>query len=76
MLSRVWRHVKLSDVSLRTRPRYSLGVDEDVKKSNKQSRQRIKSKVSYTRSPRMLDLKSRYRLKRRPRFLLGPALEG
>ena len=35
-LSRVWKHVKLSDVSLGTRPRYSLVVDEDVKKPNKQ----------------------------------------
>ena len=34
-LSRVWQHVKLSDVSLRTRPRYSLVVEEDVKKQNK-----------------------------------------
>ena len=33
-LSRVWQHIKLSDVSLRTRPRYSLVVDEDVKKAN------------------------------------------
>ena len=31
------KHVKLSDVSLWTRPRYSLVVDEDVKKPNKQS---------------------------------------
>ena len=30
-LSRVWQHVKLSGVSLGTRPRYSLSVDEDVK---------------------------------------------
>ena len=35
-LSCVWQHVKLSDVSLGTRPRYSLVADEDVKKSNKQ----------------------------------------
>ena len=35
-LSRVWQHVKLSDVSLRTRPRYSVVADEDVKKPNKQ----------------------------------------
>ena len=33
-LSRVWQHVKLSDVSLGTRPQYSLVVDEDVKKPN------------------------------------------
>ena len=33
-LSRVWQHVKLSDVSLGTRPRYSLVVDE-----NKQTKQ-------------------------------------
>ena len=34
-LSRVWKHVKLSDVSLGTRPRYSQVVVEDVKKPNK-----------------------------------------
>ena len=33
----VWQHVKLSYVSLGTRPRYSLVVDEDVKKPNKQT---------------------------------------
>ena len=32
-LSCVWQHVKLSDVSLGTRPRYSQVVDEEVKKS-------------------------------------------
>ena len=36
-LSRVWQQLKLSDVSLGTRPRYSLVVDEDVKKPNKQT---------------------------------------
>ena len=36
-LSRVWQHVKFSDVSLKTRPRYSLMVNEDVKKRNKHS---------------------------------------
>ena len=30
----MWQHVKLSDVSLGKRPRYSLVSDEDVKKSN------------------------------------------
>ena len=35
-LSLVWQHVKLSDVSLGTRPRYSLVVDEDVKKPTNQ----------------------------------------
>ena len=30
-LSRVWQHVKWSEASLRTRPRYSLVVDEDVR---------------------------------------------
>ena len=34
-LSRVWQHAKLSDVSLGTRPRCSLVVDEDVKKPTK-----------------------------------------
>ena len=32
----VCQHVKLSDVILGTRPRYSLVVDKDVKKPNKQ----------------------------------------
>ena len=36
-LSRVWQHVKLSDVSLGTHPPYSLVVDEDVKKPSKQT---------------------------------------
>ena len=36
-LSRVWQHVKLSDVSLGTRPRYSLDAYEDVKKPTKQT---------------------------------------
>ena len=36
-LSREWQHVKLSNVSLGTRPRYSLVVDEDVKKQTKQT---------------------------------------
>ena len=35
-LSRVWQHVKLSDVSLGTRPSHSLVVDEGVKKPIKQ----------------------------------------
>ena len=42
-LSRMWQHVKLSDVSLGTRPRYGLVVDEDVKKPNKQTNLRIGS---------------------------------
>ena len=32
VLSRVWQHVKLSDFSLKTRPRYSLVADQDFKK--------------------------------------------
>ena len=35
-MSRVWQHVKLSDVSHGTRPRYILAADEDVKKSTNQ----------------------------------------
>ena len=35
-LSRVWQHVKLSDVGLRSRTRYSLIVDEDVLKPTNQ----------------------------------------
>ena len=34
-LSRVWQYVKLSGISLGTRPRYKLVVDEDVKKPKK-----------------------------------------
>ena len=37
-LSRMWQHVKLSDVSLGTCPRYSLVVDENVEKPNKQNK--------------------------------------
>ena len=36
-LSRVWQHIKLSDASHITLPGYSLVVDEDVKKRNKQT---------------------------------------
>ena len=36
-LSRVRQHVKLSDVSLGTHPRYSVVADEDVKKPIKQT---------------------------------------
>ena len=35
--SGVWQHVKFSDVSLGTRPRYSLVVYEDAKKLTKQT---------------------------------------
>ena len=34
----VWQHVKLSDVILGTRLRYSLDVDEDVKKTTNQTK--------------------------------------
>ena len=34
VLSHVWQHVKLSDGLSWARPRYSLVVDEDVKKPN------------------------------------------
>ena len=44
-LSRVWQHVKLSDASLRTRPLYSLFVDEDVKKPNKQTDKNAQSRM-------------------------------
>ena len=37
-LSHVWQHVKLSDVSLGTRPQYSLVADEDDKKPNNETR--------------------------------------
>ena len=38
-LSHVWQHVKLSDISLGIRPRYSLVVEEDVTKQTNQTRQ-------------------------------------
>ena len=40
-LSHVWQHLKLSYVSLGTRPRYSLVVDEDVKKPTNQTSKRF-----------------------------------
>ena len=36
----MWQQVKLSDVSLRTSPRDSLGTDEGVKKPNKQTKRK------------------------------------
>ena len=42
----MWQHVKLSDVSLGTPRRYSLVVDEDVKKPNKQTK-----KINLNKSP-------------------------
>ena len=45
-VSPVWRHDKLSDVSLGTRPRYSLVVDEDVKKQKKQQKKNKVNRVS------------------------------
>ena len=48
-LSRVWQHVKWSDVSLGTRPRYCLVVDEDVKKpTNQTDKQKPFSKCCVT----------------------------
>ena len=35
LLSRVWQHKKLSDVSLLTRQWYSLVADEDIQKQKK-----------------------------------------
>ena len=43
----MWQHVKLADVSLGARPRYSLVVDEDVKKPTKQT---DNIRVTYRRS--------------------------
>ena len=37
-LSHVWQHLKLSDVSLGTLQWYSLVVDKDIKKPNKQNK--------------------------------------
>ena len=42
-LPRVWQHVKLSDISIVTRPRYSLVVDEDVKKPTNQPKKQNSS---------------------------------
>ena len=36
LLSPVWQHIKLSDISRGTCPQDSLLVDKDVKKPNKQ----------------------------------------
>ena len=33
----MWQHLKLSEVSLGTLPQYSLVVDGDIEKSNKQT---------------------------------------
>ena len=41
-LSRMWQHVKLSDVSLGTGSRYSLVVDEDFEKPNKETKTQMK----------------------------------
>ena len=41
-LSRVWQHVRLSDVRLGTRSRYSLVFDEDIKKPTNQINKRVK----------------------------------
>ena len=41
-----WQHIKLSDVSLATRSRYSLVVDKDVKKPNKQTILMIYGRIS------------------------------
>ena len=56
-LSRVWQHVILSDVSLGTRPRYSLVVDEEVKKPTKQPNKLIRTlSVIYSYIYNSLDL--------------------
>ena len=34
-------HVKSSDAGLETRPRYTLDVDEDVKKPNQQTNKKL-----------------------------------
>ena len=49
-LSRVWQRVKLSDVSLATRPQYSLVVDEDVKKRTNQPTNSIRFYLKLTRN--------------------------
>ena len=40
-LSHVWQHIKWQTLCLGARPRYSLVVDEDVKKPNKQTNKYI-----------------------------------
>ena len=47
-LSLVWQHIKLSDVCLATRPRYSLVADQDVKKPTNQPN---KSHPSFLKLP-------------------------
>ena len=42
----MWQHVKLSDVSLGILPRYSLVVDEDVKKPTNQPNKQTRSELS------------------------------
>ena len=54
-LSRVWQHVKLSDVSLGTRPRFSLVVDEDVKKPTKQTNKQEKEIKSDFQIKKVID---------------------
>ena len=39
----VWQHVKLSDISLGTRPPYSLVVDKDVKKQPNKYKRHVNS---------------------------------
>ena len=42
----MWQHVKLSDVSLGICPRYSLVVDENVKKPTNQTNKPVKTTCS------------------------------
>ena len=57
-LSRVWlcQHVKLPDVRLGTRPRYSLVVDEDIKKPTNQTNKRG---IAVTTTPKIRRQKNR-----------------
>ena len=50
----MWQHLKLSDVSRETRPRYNLVVDEDVKKPNRQTNQKSVHHV-YSRIPGIIE---------------------
>ena len=50
-LSRVWQQVKLLDISLGTRPRYSLVADEDVDKKQNKQQAYFKFKIMNVQNP-------------------------
>ena len=55
----VWQHLKLSDISLETRPRDSLDAERDVKKPTNQTKQRYdSSSSSHNHGPKVTDRKN------------------